>query len=390
VILASRQPGSSIKPFNYALAIKDKKITPATILADVPTCFLVIGQRAYCPVNYDGKFHGGVTARFALGNSFNIPAVRVLAINGVKNFIDFSTSIGITTFTDPSKYGLSITLGGGEVRPLDMAVAYGVLANGGIKEPLVGIRKIVDWQGKTYEDHKLTDLSGDRVLPQEVSYLVSHILLDNNARTEAFGPSSFLVVNGHPEASVKTGTTNDRRDNWTNGYSGQIAVVTWVGNNDNTPMNGAVSGVSGASPIWNKVIKYALDKAGKGFYNKADDGQAWPIQPSSVVGARICANSGLRPISTDPNNPNCPILFDYFIDGTVPPAQDTMHQDLTVYKDTHMIASSSADPSQVQTENHPIITDPLKTLICLDCPLPTYNTIVSYPPPGVSDNSTNN
>jgi penicillin-binding protein 1C len=385
VILSSRQPGSSIKPVNYALAIRDKKITPATIIADVPTCFSVAGQPAYCPVNYDGKFHGGVAARFALGNSFNIPAVRVLALNGIENFINLSTQMGITTFKDPSKYGLSITLGGGEVRPYDMALVYGVFANGGIKQPLIAIAKITDWKGNTLENNKISDLTGDRVLPQDVSFLISHILLDNNARALEFGTSSFLVVNGHPEVSVKTGTTNDRRDNWTDGYSGQIAVVTWVGNNDNSAMNGAVSGISGASPIFNKVIKYALDKSAKGFYNKGDDGLAWPIQPSDVVGATVCADTGLRPTSTDPNAPSCPGRFDYFIDGTVPAAQDVMHQDLVVYKDTKMIASSSATPDQVQTENHPIVTDPLKTILCLDCPLPTYNTIIGYPIFGVSN-----
>lgn len=379
VILASRQPGSSIKPINYALALRDKKITPATIIADVPTCFNVIGQPFYCPVNYDGKFHGGVAARFALGNSFNIPAVRVLALSGVNNFINLATQMGITTFTDPSKYGLSITLGGGEVRPYDMAEAFGVFANGGIKQPLIAITKITDWKGKVLEDIKLNDLTGDRVLPQNVSFLISHILLDNNARTEAFGPSSFLVVNGHPEVSVKTGTTNDRRDNWTDGYSGQIVTVVWVGNNDNTAMNGSVSGITGASPIFNKVIKYALDKAAKGAYNKADDGLAWPVQPSDVVGATVCADTGFRSTSSDPNNPNCPARFDYFIEGTVPPAQDTVHQDLNVYKDTHMIASSSATPDQTQTENHPIVKDPLGTIMCLDCPLPTYNVTINYP-----------
>src|SRR5260221_12895047 len=136
------------------------KFPPATILADVPTCFSSAGTSIYCPVNYDGKFHGGVASRFALGNSFNIPAVRVLALNGVTNFINFATSMGVTTFTDPSKYGLSITLGGGEVRPYDMVQVFGTVANGGIKQPLVAIKKITDWKGNLLEDNKINDLSG--------------------------------------------------------------------------------------------------------------------------------------------------------------------------------------------------------------------------------------
>ncbi len=382
VTLASRQPGSSIKPINYALAIRDKKITPATIIADVPTCFNVADQPIYCPTNYDGKFHGGQAARFALGNSFNIPAVRVLALNGVTNFIDFATTLGISTFSDPSKYGLSITLGGGEVKPYDMVLAYGVFANSGIKQPLFGITKVTDWKGKVYEETKTESLTGDRVVSQDVTYLISHILLDNNARSEAFGTSSYLVVSGHPEVSVKTGTTNDRRDNWTVGYTGQIAVVTWVGNNDNSPMSGSVSGVSGASPIWNQVMKFALDKSEKGAYNESDNGHSWPIQPSSVVGANVCATTGYRSTSTDPNNPNCAARFEYFLDGTVPEAKDAVRMDVQVDKTTHALASQKEiqeHPDLVQTENHPIITDPLQSLICLDCPLPTDSVTIRYP-----------
>ncbi len=380
VIFASRQPGSSIKPLNYALALRDKKITPATVLADVPTCFAVLGQPLYCPVNYDGKFHGGVGARFALGNSFNIPAVRVLALNHVDNFINFANSMGITTFTDPTKYGLSLTLGGGEVRPYDMAEAYGVFANGGIKVPLVAITKVSDWTGKVLEETKVADVEGDRVLTPDVTYLISHILLDNNARSEAFGPSSYLIVSGHPEASVKTGTTNDRRDNWTIGYTPQIVVVTWVGNDDNTPMSGAVSGVSGASPIWNKVIKAALDKSEKGAYSKDDDGHAWPKQPTNVVGATICATTGFSPTGPK-DNPGCPTRFEYFIDGTVPGAKDPDKIDVQLDKTTHALASQKEiqeHPDQVETQNHPVIYDPLKTLICLDCAMPTDPVTIGY------------
>jgi len=380
VIFASRQPGSSIKPLNYALAIRDKKITAATVLADVPTCFNVSGQASYCPVNYDGKFHGAVQARFDLGNSFNIPAVRVLALNGLDNFIDFATQMGITTFKDPANYGLSLTLGGGEVRISDMAVAYGVLANQGIKEPLVSILKVEDYHGKVLEENKLTELEGDRILTPDVTFIISHILLDNNARSEAFGPSSFLNVSGHPEVSVKTGTTNDRRDNWTIGYTSQIAVVSWVGNNDNSPMSGAVSGVSGASPIWNKVIKNALDKAEDGFYNPEDEGHAWPHQPKEVVGSNICATSGLKP-SGAADNPGCPLRFEYFLLGTIPDKVDGERADLQIDKISHSTAGPKTPPEQIETQNHPIIKDPLGTIYCLDCPPPTEAVSIRYPLP---------
>ena len=380
VTLAQRQPGSSIKPLNYALALRDKKITAATALADVPTCFDVAGQAPYCPVNYDGTFHGLVQSRFALGNSYNIPAVRVLALNGINNFINFATQMGITTFSDPANYGLSLTLGGGEVRPYDMAVAFGVFANQGIQQPLIAVTKVTDWKGNVLEqyDPQKAALTGQRVLDSDVTFLISHILYDNNARTAAFGPSSFLNVTGHPEVSVKTGTTNDRRDNWTIGYTADAVVVTWVGNNDNSPMSGAVSGVSGASPIWNKVMKTVLDKAEKGAYDPNEKGHAWPKQPDGVVGATICADTGGLP-GSDPANPGCPTRFEYFLAGTIPNSSLITNQDVLLFNDTKQLAPSNADPSQIHTENRPTYTDPDGTLYCLNCPIASSSATVRYP-----------
>lgn len=381
VILAKRQPGSSIKPLNYALGIKDKKITAATSFADVATCFSVLGQSLYCPKNYDGTYHGLTQTRFALGNSFNIPAVKILALNGIDNFINFARSMGLTTLEDPSRYGLSLTLGGGEVRPYDMAVAFGVFANGGIKEELIAITKVEDWKGKVLEEVKLSDkkLSGEKVLDVGTTFLISHMLHDNNARTQAFGPSSFLNVKGHPEVSVKTGTTNDRKDNWTIGYTKQIVAVVWVGNNDNTSMSGAVSGVSGASPIWNKIIKYALDKSEKGEYDKDDDGHSWPLQPEEVVGASICADTGGAIPSGDPNNPGCPARFEYFLAGTVPTTSNVVSQDLLIFKDTGQIANSDATPEQVEPQNKPVYTDPTGGIYCMTCPISSSSATIRYP-----------
>ena len=371
VILAERQPGSSIKPLNYLQAIKDEKITAATALADIATCFTVAGQAAYCPKNYDGSFHGLSQIRFALGNSYNIPAVRVLALNGVDNFIEFANELGITSFQDPSRYGLSLTLGGGEVKPYDMAVAYGVIANGGIKQDLISIRKVEDFTGKVLEENKIEELSGERVVESGPTYIISHILLDNNARSGAFGTNSLLNVTGHPEVSVKTGTTNDRKDNWTIGYTRDAVAVVWVGNNDGSAMSGAVSGVSGASPIWNKIIKKTLE-----IYEK--DGHSWPIQPDNVIGSNICSTTGLSAGPKD--NPGCPTRFEYFIKNTVGIGGRQEFQDIKVYKDTRaMVRNSTATPEQYDMENHLIYIDPLGTSYCVDCPIASESATVRYP-----------
>lgn len=381
VTLASRQPGSSIKPLNYALALKNQKITAATALADVPTCFDVTGQAPYCPTNYDNTFHGLVETRFALGNSFNIPAVRVLATNGIGNFINFAKEMGLTTLGDASNYGLSATLGGLLVRPYDMAVAYGVFANSGVEQPLMAVTKVTDWKGNVLEEHdpKKIALTGQRILEPDVTFIISHMLYDNNARLEAFGPSSYLVVNGHSEVSVKTGTTNDRRDNWTIGYTPDAVVVTWVGNNDNSPMSGAVSGISGASPIWNKVMSAVLAKAEKGAYDPNEKGHAWPEQPDDVVGATICANTGGLPPNSDPGNPGCPTRFEYFIKGTVPTSSLIVNKDIQLFNDTGQLAPTTADPTQIHTENRPTYTDPDGTLYCLNCPVASSSATVNYP-----------
>ncbi len=377
IIFRERQPGSSIKPLNYVLAISDGKITASTPFADVPTCFTTGGQKPYCPKNYDGSFHGAVQTRFALGNSYNIPAVRTLALNGIENFIDFANKIGITTFNDPSRYGLSLTLGGGEVHPADMAVAYGVLANEGIKQPLLGILKVEDWRGKVLEEvnPEKIELTGDRVLDDGSAFIISHILSDNGSRTAAFGSSSFLNVKGHPEASVKTGTTNDRKDNWTIGYTEDAVVVAWVGNNDNQPMSGAVSGVSGASPIWNTIIKYTLDKAEKGAYSKNSNGHKFPKQPAGVVGANVCVTSG-----TLPGDSGCPTRFEYFLADHVGAAVSTGITDVKIDKTTGSVTyDDSLPPEQVEMQQRPFILDPLGTIICTDCQIASQSATIKYP-----------
>lgn len=349
-----RQPGSSIKPINYAVGLL-KGFTPATMFLDVPVCFNVPGQKAYCPRNYDNTFHGVVQMRFALGNSFNIPAVKMLAANSVESMVATASAMGITTYQDSSRYGLSLTLGGGEVKMVDMAVAFGVFANSGLKVDLTPILKVETYTGKVLEQIDLENQLpvGEKVLPPEVTYLISHILLDNNARSQAFGSNSQLVIPGHA-VSVKTGTTDDLRDNWTIGFTPTFLVAAWTGNNDNSPMSPwLVSGVSGAAPIWHQIITRVL-------VNQPDE---WPKKPENIVGIQVCQLSGFRP---NPDSP-CETRFEYFIKGQEPLLEPSLKKG--VWIDT----TTNRPPLPGVTENlemqeHIMLSDPVQTDYCLDCP----------------------
>jgi len=361
VTLSSRQPGSSIKPLNYALALEEKNITLATVINDMPTCFAVPGQRLYCPVNYDGSFHGPTQVRFALGNSYNIPAVKVLALNGLEDFVAKAKEMGISTFTEPKNYGLSLTLGGGEVKMIDMATAFSSLANLGIRQDVWAIKKVENQNNKVLFEKK--EEEGPRVISMETAYLISHILLDNNARSAAFGSSSFLVINNHPEVSVKTGTTNDRRDNWTIGYTPSYLTVVWVGNNDNSPMSYVASGVTGASPIWNKIITYALK----------DQKQEWPLKPEGIVGASVCQLSGKL---ANPDQP-CETRFEYFIEGTVPNETENLKMMVEIDKTTGQLANEKTPPENKEPQEHQVIYDPLGIPFCLDCTVATQSATIN-------------
>lgn len=389
VVLRPRQPGSSIKPITYALGIDRKLFTAGSLLADKATCFASPNQKPYCPENYDNQFHGPTQVRFALGNSFNIPAVKALVINGLTDFIASSSAFGFTTFKDPTKYGPSITLGGGEVTMLDLATAYGVLANAGQRVEMNPILHVEDSDGTVLESVNTKELSNEeveklkktgpysffqlngkyftsdnppnvRVISPGAAFITAHILYDNGARAATFGTSSFLNVKDHPEVSVKTGTTNDKRDNWTVGFNPDIQVAVWVGNNDNTAMSRIASGVTGASPIWNKIIKEALK-----LYP-----QNWPTQPAEVQGATICTLSGLR-APENPDPASCPTRYEYFLEGTQPPVQtDNLRRDIPIYKLNQSPATSTqvtAEPENIEMQNHAVVFDSLGTMLCLDC-----------------------
>ncbi len=253
-----RQPGSSIKIVTYALALS-KGFTPATILDDSPVAYTLTNNTIYAPVNYDGRFHGRVSLRIALANSLNIPAVKTLNTFGVPSFVDLGRQMGIQSLKDPSEYGLSLTLGSADVTMLDMSSAFGTLANMGGHVDLNPILEVTDYTGTVLEKKK--GLVSKSVLSHGVAFILSDILADNNARSMEFGPSSPLLVQGHT-VSVKTGTSDNKRDNWTIGYNQtssenkpQYEVTVWVGNNDNSPMSqDLASGITGAAPIWHAIM----------------------------------------------------------------------------------------------------------------------------------------
>ncbi len=305
VTLRSRQPGSAIKPVNYAVALQNG-FTPATVIPDTPITYMVPGQPPYSPKNYDSKFHGNVPLRVALASSYNVPAVKVLSAFGVERMIEQGKKMGITTWDDPSRFGLSLTLGGGEVKMIDMNVVYGTLANLGERVDLNPILEVKNYKRETLEKletgNSKLEIKRERVLPPNIAYLLTDILSDNTARTPAFGPSSWLNIANHPHVAVKTGTTQNLRDNWTIGYTPDFVVAVWVGNNDNTPMSYVASGITGASPIWNKIMSFLVkDVPDKEF-----------PQPEDLIKVEICPLTATLPCE------GCGGKWEYFLPGAEP------------------------------------------------------------------------
>ena len=265
IATANRQPGSSFKPFIYATAF-NKGFTPETVLFDLPTEFQTTcdpygkalpghnQKDCYMPDDYDGKFRGPMSLREALAQSINVPAVKLFYLSGLPDSLKTAEDMGISSLSDPSRYGLTLVIGGGEVSLLDITSAYGVFANSGARNNYTGILKIEDSTGKTLEEYKPNPI---QVLPKNTALTISDILKDDKARTPTFGVHSVLYI-PNKDVAVKTGTTNNNKDAWTIGYNPNITVGVWAGNNDNTPMK--KGGASLAGPIWNKFINEALKK----------------------------------------------------------------------------------------------------------------------------------
>lgn len=326
----TRQPGSSMKPVMYAAAFENG-YTPSTLIMDTKTEFPTSGNPpTYTPVNYDGKFTGPVQLRFALGNSLNIPAVKMLAKVGITPVMRKAYEMGIENWEPTSQnragVGLSLVLGGRETSLIDEVTAYGVFANEGVRQDPISILKVTDPKGKVLFEHKKTD--GKKVLSEEVAYLISHILLDNNARSQAFGARSALNIPGKT-VSVKTGTTDEKRDNWTIGYTPSFVVGVWVGNNDNSPMNSAIaSGITGASPIWNKIM-------GEVLKDKSDE---QPEKPENVIALQIDSLGGGLPHGGQPTR------SEYFVKGTEPTGEAPIYkskdgQDYFVFREDDPVST---------------------------------------------------
>jgi 1A family penicillin-binding protein len=304
VTLRPRQPGSSIKPITYAIALENGRSVVST-LQDTPITYRVVGSPPYSPKNYDGKYHGNVPLKQALASSYNIPAVKLLAELGVERMIDKAELMGVTTWQDRKRFGLSLTLGGGEVLMTDLAQVYGTFANGGKTVDLNPLLEVRDVNGKMLYQNKCAldgqDCFSMQAVDSRVAYLMSSILSDNEARKSAFGLYSVLNIPDQ-QVAVKTGTTNSLRDNWTIGYTSDRVVAVWVGNNDNTSMSYVASGITGASPIWNEIMRLNLNEEEPHKF----------ASPSGLIKENVCSLAGTLPCGS------CRTSSEYFIYGTQP------------------------------------------------------------------------
>lgn len=339
-----RQPGSSMKPLTYTAAF-EQGWTPATLIWDVPSEFPPSGnpddpRPPYEPVNYDERFHGPVMVRSALANSYNVPAVKTLDYIGIYDdpetpeadgFIPFAERLGIFTLTRDD-YGLSLTLGGGDVTLLELTSAYATYANAGTQIPPVGITRIVDHTGAVVYEYEVP--GGEQVVRPEHAFLITSILSDNRARTPAFGPDSALQLPFL--AAAKTGTTNDFIDNWTLGFTPDLAAGVWVGNADYTPMEDT-SGLTGAAPIWHDFMIGAIDHL--------TGGSPTPFtRPNGIIERTICSISGAEPSEWCPDQ-----RIEFFAENQPPlPEEEDLWKEAWVDSYSLLLASPECSDYAVQ------------------------------------------
>lgn len=343
-----RQPGSSFKPFTYLTALS-KGYTAATMLLDVETDFgTPYNGIAYVPQNYDGRFHGPMRLRTALANSYNVPAVQVMSWVGIDAVIRTAHNMGITTLDGgANNFGLSLTLGGGEVKLLDMVYAFSVFANNGVMigQPVpslqqrlgyraldpVAILRVEDRRGTVLYEYNQPQRR--EIVTPQLAYIMNDILSDRRARCPAFGCPNALELPDNRPAAAKTGTTNDYRDDWIIGYTPQLVVGVWSGNSDNTPMRN-LPGSVGAAPIWQAVMSWALQDAPI---------MTW-TRPPGIIERAVCNPSGLLP------TPHCPAVTELFVAGTEPNVIDNMYQEFRLNRETGRLATIYTPLELVETK----------------------------------------
>ena len=322
-----RQPGSSFKPFAYATAFKKPEYSPSKILYDFQTNF-----GGYVPHNYNGKSNGPVSMRTALSNSLNIPAVKVMALAGIDNVLKTASDMGITTLTERDRYGLSLVLGSGEVKPVEMAGAYSVFANGGTKYPLAPVLKISDSKGKVLYDFDKDRKKPKQALDPQVAYEISSILSDNNARSFVFGANSPLHFPNRVVAA-KTGTTNDFKDAWAVGYTPSIAVAVWTGNSNATKMKAGADGSVIAAPIFHSFIEKALvNQPSEDF-----------VRPDTIKDATVEKYSNKLPSESSTN-----LVHDIFASWQVPKDADDVNVKVRICKASNLLAPDSLSESMAE------------------------------------------
>jgi membrane peptidoglycan carboxypeptidase len=361
IATAARQPGSSFKPIVYSAAFK-LGYTPETVLFDVPTQFSTLCDAygkplrattnesvCYMPDNYDGLFRGPVTLREALAQSLNIPAVKLLYLTGINNAINLAQSMGLSTINDPTRYGLSLVLGGGEVTLLELTNAYGVFADNGVYHKHQGILEVRDQDDSILEKFSLNETE---VLPETVTSLISSILSDNVARTPSYGADSALHFKDRPVAA-KTGTTNDYKDVWVIGYTPSVVIGMWAGNNDNTPIDKRTAGFV-LAPIWRKAMNRAvLNEPIEYFPDPLPNTSSKPI-----LKGQYCGSNGIHTIlaSVIKNNPD----GDYPTNPGNDPQYDLWETGIQKWITTHPLACGGATIPSSSTDTTTIPINPVQ------------------------------
>ncbi len=364
-----RQPGSSLKPFNYLTGF-EKGYTPATMWLDYKTDF---GSN-YTPGNYDDKEHGPLEVRYALANSYNIPAVKQLAVNGLDSMLGTLKDFGITTLNNPDQYGLSLTLGGGAIKLYELTNAYAILGNAGKSVEVSPILKVADSKGKVLFEYK--PKTPEQVAPVEDVWLINHILSDKTAKYAAYGQTWAERLNFQPNIGVKTGTSENKTDNWTFGYTPSYTVGVWVGNNDNTPMDPRLaSGITGAAPIYHDIMVNILKGKPVDNFQKPDN--VISMEVDATTGQKVTEGTSAKRV-------------EYFAKNNLPPEAD-MYVKVRICRPSGLLASQACeDAGQAEDHYYLVMYDAYtkqfqggKTY-CNPCPPTQTDTTYYGPTPGVN------